>query len=155
MSDQLMIGFPPGSRNRALLSKRRTGLSRCRFISLVICLLLIEIPYYCEIVTISILGFQKEAGATATELSLWDDGYPVSQNISFIHVVCGQNNGSPYKQQIQLHVYVLYSQIAKKHLQTRKNVSEFYVQNCTKTSHDLILKIYLPITSCIKFVTQV
>lgn len=47
-----------------------------------------------QVVAISEGGFKKEGGATALQIAIRNDGNPVPENLSFIHVVGGEENCS-------------------------------------------------------------
>jgi hypothetical protein len=54
-----------------------------------------------QIVTRSQLVFQKQGGAHTTQLPMGNDGNSVPKDVSFVHVVCRQNNGAACQAQTQ------------------------------------------------------
>ncbi len=61
------------------------------------CRLPVLIPHHSQVVPAAELALQEEAGATATEPSLGYDSDPVSEDVSLIHEVCGQDDGPAWK----------------------------------------------------------
>ena len=47
-----------------------------------------------EVVARPQLGLEEEGGAAAAQLPLGDDGYAVSEKVSLIHVVGGEDDGA-------------------------------------------------------------
>lgn len=54
-----------------------------------------------EVVACSQLVLQKQGGAHTAELPMGNDGNPVPQDVRFIHVVCGENDGAACRAQTQ------------------------------------------------------
>lgn len=54
-----------------------------------------------QVVACSQLVLQKQGGAHTAQLPMGDDGNSVPQDVRFIHVVCGENNGAACQAQTQ------------------------------------------------------
>lgn len=56
-----------------------------------------------QVVACSKLVLQKQGGAHTAQLPMGNDGNPVPQDVRFIHVVGGENNGAACRAQTQGH----------------------------------------------------
>lgn len=51
--------------------------------------------HHCQLVAVTIGALEEQWGTTTLELPMGDDGNAVPQQVSFIHVVCGEQDGPP------------------------------------------------------------
>ena len=100
----LRIPYLDGSHSSDTGHSARSGIQRHGVIRIIIIRVIVRIHVFVALAVLSsdqsqveaaaVLRLQIEAGATAAEFTVRDDRDAVSQNVSFVHVMCRQNNGS-------------------------------------------------------------